>query len=100
MALWPVVLLEGGGDLLHRRGEVGGDGDLDLVGAGARRGAQGREAAQERRSVHDRASSGTDGEDDVGRLDQGAGAHAFGETQSVDASVGDDGGDRCPRAGR
>jgi hypothetical protein len=34
------VFLELGGDLLHGRGEVGGDGDLDFIGPGRVAGEQ------------------------------------------------------------
>jgi hypothetical protein len=46
----PRILLELDSDLLHRRGEVGGDSNVDFVGAGADGGEQGNK--QGRNSFH------------------------------------------------
>lgn len=92
-----VASVELNGDLLHRRGEVGGDSDLDLFGV---------DKAVPRRAVPRRARtkagflnmadllSVADGEDDMRGLDQRAGALAFLEAELVDAFVGDGGGNQ------
>jgi hypothetical protein len=91
------VLLKLDSDLLHRRGEVGGDSDLDFVGAGADGGEQGDKQGHKafhRGSPEVGCISNVPAKNDRGSLEDGAGLLTDGQAEALDAVVRDDGADR------